>query len=78
MYQELTKLRYSDSILYGDTRFFKNESVLAYTRVKKGNPGYLVAINFGKEEATKDVSGMALMPKTGTVQIRDSSNNGTE
>lgn len=78
VYQELTKLRYSDSILYGDTRFFKNESVLAYTRVKKGNPGYLVAINFGKEEATKDVSGMALMPKTGTVQIRDSSNNGTE
>jgi len=78
VYQELTKLRYSDSILYGDTRFFSNGSVFAYTRVKKGNPGYLVAVNFGKEEATPDVSGMELVPKTGTVQIRDSANNGTE
>jgi glycosidase len=78
VYQEITKLRVSDSILYGDTKFFVNKSVLAYTRVKKGNPGYLVIANFGKENATNDFTGMDLMPGTGTVQIRDSANSGTE
>ena len=78
VYQEITKLRYSDSILYGDTKFFVNKNVLAYTRVKKGNPGYLVIANFGKENATNDFTGMDLMPGTGTVQIRDSAITGTE
>ena len=78
VYKELTKLRYSDSILYGNTNYFTNESIFAYTRVKKGNPGYLVAVNFGKTNATNDFTNMDLMPKTGTVQLRDSANTGTE
>merc|ERR1719225_385224 len=77
VYKELTKLRYSDSILYGDTTFYTNDTVLGFTRVKKGNPGYLVAVNFGKEEVTKDVTKLPLMPGSGTVQIRDSSNTDT-
>ena len=79
VYKELAKLRTSDSILYGETGFFINETVFAYSRVKKGNPGYLVAVNFDKEKnVTNDVTGMALMPSTGTVQIRDTSNTRTE
>ena len=77
VYKALTKLRYSDSILYGDTTFYTNDTVLGFTRVKKGNPGYLVAVNFGKEEVTKDVTKLPLMPGSGTVQIRDSSNKDT-
>lgn len=78
VYKELTKLRYSDSILYGNTNYYTNDSVFAYTRVKKGNPGYLVAVNFGKTSTTQDFSNMPLMPKTGTVQLRDSANLGKE
>ena len=78
VYKELTKLRYSDSILYGNTNYFTNGSVFSYTRVKKGNPGYLVAVNFGKTNATEDFTHMDLMPGTGTVQLRDSANKGTE
>jgi len=78
VYKELTKLRYSDSILYGTTNYYTNASVFSYTRVKKGNPGYLVAVNFGKNNATHDFSTMPLVPTTGTVQIRDSANDGTE
>ena len=44
VYKELTKLRYSDSILYGDTTFYTNDTVLGFTRVKKGNPGYHIAL----------------------------------
>ena len=78
MYKELTELRSSDSILYGETNFFTNGTFFAYNRVKKGNPGYLVAVNFGVTNVTNDVTNMALVPGTGTVQIRDSSNDGTE
>jgi len=75
VYKELTKLRYSDSILYGDTKFYTNDTIFGFTRVKKGNPGYLVAVNFGKEEAIANATTLPLVPGSGTVQIRDSANN---
>ena len=77
VYKELTKLRYSDSILYGDTKFYTNDTIFGFTRVKKGNPGYLVAVNFGKEEAIANATKLPLVPGSGTVQIRDSSNTDT-
>merc|ERR1711963_174633 len=77
VYKELTKLRYSDSILYGDTKFYTNDTIFGFTRVKKGNPGYLVAVNFGKEEAVANATKLPLVPGSGTVQIRDSSNTDT-
>ena len=75
VYKELTKLRYSDSILYGDTKFYTNDTIFGFTRAKKGNPGYLVAVNFGKEEAIANATTLPLVPDSGTVQIRDSANN---
>ena len=78
VYQQLTKLRESDSILYGETSFHVNGSFFGYSRVKKGNPGYLVVVNFGDEKLTQDVTKMDLMPGRGTVQIRGSANNQTE
>jgi len=47
------KLRHQDSILFGElnynTTVVLNETVFGMTRVKKGNPGYLFAINLGEE-----------------------------
>jgi len=54
------KLRHQDAILFGElntnSTFVKDENVFGLTRVKKGNPGYLLLINFGDTPATVDLS----------------------
>jgi len=48
------KLRHQEAILFGDininSTFVVDDTVLGLTRIKKGNPGYLLAVNFGTEE----------------------------
>merc|ERR1712059_73833 len=62
------KLRHQDAILFGDlnvnTTVVLNETVFGMTRVKKGNPGYLLAINFGAEDQVVDFSAMENVPPT--------------
>merc|ERR1711874_56656 len=53
------KLRHQDSVLFGemkDATFVKNETVFGLTRVKKGNPGYLLLANFDEEDIEVDIS----------------------
>ena len=60
------KLRHQEAILYGqmgrDTTFVLAGSVFGLTRVKKGNPGYLLAINLGPEDKMVDMSGLPHLP----------------
>ena len=61
------KLRHQEAILFGDlstnSTFVVDDSVFVLTRIKKGNPGYLLAINIGNEEKTVDLTGeTALIP----------------
>eukprot|EP00091_Calanus_sinicus_P021976 TRINITY_DN674_c0_g1_i8.p1 TRINITY_DN674_c0_g1~~TRINITY_DN674_c0_g1_i8.p1 ORF type:complete len:140 (-),score=53.36 TRINITY_DN674_c0_g1_i8:98-517(-) len=68
------KLRHQEAILFGEldrnSTFVTSETVFGLTRVKKGNPGYLLTINFGTEEKTVDVSGVEKIPASIRVMSR--------
>ncbi|XP_022207418.1 neutral and basic amino acid transport protein rBAT [Nilaparvata lugens] len=70
LYKALIHLRATDSFLYGDTNSHAllNDTVFAFTRIKKGNPGYLVALNVGDARAEVNLqSQMAGVPNEVTV-----------
>merc|ERR1711970_43259 len=54
------KLRHQEAILFGDlntnSTFVVDDSVFMLTRIKKGNPGYLLAMNIGSEGKTVDLT----------------------
>ena len=53
----LSKARHSSTFLYGETVFRTvNGSVFVYTRLKSGNPGYLVAYQSAEEPTAVDLS----------------------
>jgi len=68
------KLRHQEAILFGEvninTTFVMEDNVLGLTRVKKGNPGYVLAINFGDEEKTVDMSSVKHIPASIRVMSR--------
>lgn len=63
MYHALIEARKSPSILYGimKTSTFNN-TVFAYTRLKSGNPGFLVVSNIGDETAVVDLRQLSSVP----------------
>lgn len=56
VYAELAKLRSHEALLMGDVHTHAMNSTFVLTRVKKGNPGYLLAINFAGEDQLLDIS----------------------
>merc|ERR1719412_404106 len=61
-----SKMRHQDSILFGEltqNTTFVRDNVFGLTRVKKGNPGYLLLINFGDAEVEVDVSEAKFVPE---------------
>jgi len=61
-----SKMRHQESILFGEINqntTFVIDNVFGLTRVKKGNPGYLLLINFGDSEAEVDVSEAKYVPE---------------
>ena len=59
------KLRHQDSVLFGEmdgATFVKDQNVFGLTRVKKGNPGYLLLANFGDEEMELNISDVQYIP----------------
>merc|ERR1712126_29230 len=54
-----TKLRHQDSILFGEMSaqtLFVIDDVFGMVRVKKGNPGYLLLVNFGASDVEVDLT----------------------
>ena len=49
IFKALAELRDSDAVLFGETEMWVEGNVVGYTRVKKGNPGIVVLVNFGDE-----------------------------
>lgn len=45
-------MRRRESFQWGEMRVFREGDLLVYTRKAKGFPGYLVAVNLGKDEVT--------------------------
>jgi len=61
-----SKMRHQESILFGEMNqntTFVIDNVFGLTRVKKGNPGYLLLINFGDTDAEVDVSEAKYVPE---------------
>jgi len=56
-FQELAKLRHQEAILFGDHSTFtkNNNTVFGLTRVKRGNPGYLLLINLSDKATEVDL-----------------------
>ena len=50
--------------------FVKDQNVFGLTRVKKGNPGYLLLANFGDEEMELDISGVQYVPENIRLMIK--------
>lgn len=57
VYMGLSHIRRDKSILYGDMETYFDDNVFAYNRIKKGNPGYVVAVNLGDVEVHANVTG---------------------
>jgi len=76
IYHKLALLRHQESILFGEINAFVYESklfpntVFGLTRVKRGNPGYLLAINTGGEPVEADFSKVKSMSDTVTVHLQ--------
>lgn len=67
------KLRHQESVLFGEMEgatFVKDQNVFGLTRVKKGNPGYLLLANFGDEEMELDISGVQYVPENIRLMIK--------
>ena len=79
-----SKMRHQESILFGEltkNTSFVMDNVFGMTRVKKGNPGYLLLINMGSDDATVDVSCVQLVPasiRLMTRSVEDSPQEGEE
>eukprot|EP00096_Caligus_rogercresseyi_P009388 TRINITY_DN3180_c0_g1_i1.p1 TRINITY_DN3180_c0_g1~~TRINITY_DN3180_c0_g1_i1.p1 ORF type:complete len:642 (+),score=181.57 TRINITY_DN3180_c0_g1_i1:259-2184(+) len=69
IYKALAKMRNSDSVLLGSFDPILEGDIFGYSRIKKGNPGYLVVVNFGEAEATLDISARKSFPEYGTVSV---------
>jgi hypothetical protein len=74
IYSFLAKLRQNEAILFGTTEFFNGtangEDLFGYVRVKKGNPGTLVLVNFEHVEVVADLTAMKYLPDRGMVLAR--------
>ncbi|XP_074655238.1 amino acid transporter heavy chain SLC3A1-like [Tubulanus polymorphus] len=68
IFKQLTKLREKPSLMWG--KFVParvTADILSYVRQAEGHPGYLVAINFGKDSSTNDYTTAVsnLLPQEG-------------
>lgn len=67
------KLRHQESVLFGDMNnatFVVDQDVFGLTRVKKGNPGYLLLINFGDVEKEVDISKVEYVPSAIRLMVK--------
>ena len=71
IYREMTNLREDEAILFGKTNIFVQEDTFVLSRVKKGNPGYLLVSNFGENPTTLDLQALPNIAERGIVTIGD-------
>jgi len=72
IYREMTNLREDEAILFGDTNMFVQDNTFVLSRVKKGNPGYLLISNFDIQSATTlNLKALPNIADRGIVTIAD-------
>ena len=72
IYRTLAAFRQEPSILFGNfNSTVAKGTVFAYSRLKEGNLGYVVAVNLSEEEVVDiDLKELPMVPDAGTVKIR--------
>ena len=71
VYRKLASLRHQQAVLFGDIEYHTMDSLFAYRRMRKGNPGYVVAANMGNEALVANVSTIfSYIPEEGKVEVR--------
>lgn len=77
VYKELVEARNTPSIMYGTNELavISNDTVFAFTRIKSGNPGYLVAFNTADREVTVCFNKLKHVPEELNVLIMSSNFN---
>ena len=74
----MTKLRKSQTILFGETEFFTETNlgndVFGFARLspEKDQHGFLVLVNFGYETSSLNLSHLNYLPKFGSILMRSS------
>ncbi|XP_040573552.1 maltase A3 [Lepeophtheirus salmonis] len=68
-YKVLAKLRMNDAVLLGSFDPVLEGDVFGYSRIKKGNPGLVVLVNFGEDNALVDLHERKFFPDYGTISI---------
>ena len=78
VYQEVSSLRESETLLFGSTEIRVDGDVLIIARIKKGNPGYALLSNFGDIEKTvnvktevNEIPGIPNMAERGILTLSD-------
>ncbi|XP_055907711.1 uncharacterized protein LOC129942689 isoform X2 [Eupeodes corollae] len=61
--EHINKIRESPSYMHGDFDVYLSGDVIAYARIKSGNPGYFVAFNPSEETATAHFTNVGLPDK---------------
>ncbi|KAI9552385.1 hypothetical protein GHT06_022751 [Daphnia sinensis] len=74
IYRELVNLRKQPAIMHGSMSVLNvtTEEIFAFTRIRKGSPGYLVVLNLGEKEAFVDFSKEPTIPTEAQAVIRSS------
>lgn len=73
-YKLIEQLRLSPSYMHGDFALLKSEPLVAFTRIKAGNPGYLVVFNPTDENKHGNFTNPGLPDKLTVVAFSDSYN----
>jgi len=78
VYQEVSSLRESETLLFGSKEIRVDGDVFIIARVKKGNPGYILLSNFGDIEKTvnvktevNEIPGIPNMAERGILTLSD-------
>ena len=69
IYEEMSELRESETLLFGNTDMKVEGDVFVLSRVKKGNPGFVLISNFGSEESKIDIAELPNMSDRGTLSL---------
>jgi len=69
VYREMTNLREDEAILFGDTNLFVQDNTFVLSRVKKGNPGYLLISNFGDSQSTLNLQELPNIAERGILSV---------
>jgi len=70
VFQHMAELRHTETILFGDVYNDEIDGCSVITRVKKGNPGFVLVINLSAQDSTLDISQIKGMGETVRLKVR--------